>query len=206
MATPWPPAAHAVTRASFLSSNLRRSVAVLMRRVPVAPKGCPSDRDPPRVFMMSTFISPTLSIPTFSLHQASELSAAMLESTCPAKASWNSMMSISVILRLLRLRRAAVECAGPSSSCCLGSQPAKQKSFRSERYLMPRDLAYSSEVMREAEAPSVRKEEEAAVTVPWGLMKAGLSAPSFSTDVGRMPLSTVTILPLEPITGMSSPL
>mmetsp|Transcript_22561 Transcript_22561/g.56416 ORF Transcript_22561/g.56416 Transcript_22561/m.56416 type:complete len:243 (-) Transcript_22561:731-1459(-) len=206
MATPWPPAAHAVMRASFLSSNFRRSVAHLRRRVPVAPKGCPSESDPPRVFMISTLISPTLSMPRFSLHHASESSAAMLESTCPAKASWNSMMSMSDILRLLRLRSCAVECAGPSSSCVLGSHPAKTKSLRSERYLMPRDLAYSSEVMIEAEAPSVRKDDEAAVTVPWGFTKAGLRPPSFSTVVGRMPLSTETIFPLVPATGMISPL
>mmetsp|Transcript_31750 Transcript_31750/g.61973 ORF Transcript_31750/g.61973 Transcript_31750/m.61973 type:complete len:368 (+) Transcript_31750:149-1252(+) len=204
MATPCPPAAHAVTSASFLSSNLRRSVAHLIRRVPVAPKGCPKESEPPRVFMISIRISPTRSRPRFSLHHASLLSAAMLDSTCPANASWNSMMSMSVILRLLRLSSAAVEWAGPSSSCVLGSHPAKQKSLRSERYLIPRDLAYSSDVMSDADAPSVRKEEEAAVTVPWGLIKAGLSAPSFSIEVGRMPLSADTVLPLEPMTGISS--
>jgi hypothetical protein len=35
---------------------------------------------------------------------------------------------------------------------------------RGRAHLMPRFLAYSSEVMREAEAPSVRNDEEAAVT------------------------------------------
>mmetsp|Transcript_11955 Transcript_11955/g.8342 ORF Transcript_11955/g.8342 Transcript_11955/m.8342 type:complete len:218 (-) Transcript_11955:297-950(-) len=48
--------------------------------------------------------------------------------------------------------------------------------------------------MREAEPPSVRKDEVAAVTVPWGLMKAGLRAPSFSRVDGRMPLSSITYL------------
>lgn len=38
-----------------------------------------------------------------------------------------------------------------------------------------------------------RKEELAAVTVPWGLMKAGFSLPIFSMEDGRMPLSLETM-------------
>lgn len=38
-----------------------------------------------------------------------------------------------------------------------------------------------------------RKEELAAVTVPYGLTKAGLSLPICSREEGRMPLSLVTV-------------
>mmetsp|Transcript_52345 Transcript_52345/g.106726 ORF Transcript_52345/g.106726 Transcript_52345/m.106726 type:complete len:229 (-) Transcript_52345:296-982(-) len=61
---------------------------------------------------------------------------------------------------------------------------------------MPIDLHFSSLMMTEAVAPSVRKEEEAAVMVPWGLTKAGFSFASCSSDATRTPLSLVTYLSL----------
>eukprot|EP01139_Manchomonas_bermudensis_P010983 Amastigsp_a341718_117.p4 type:complete len:128 gc:universal Amastigsp_a341718_117:934-551(-) len=47
-------------------------------------------------------------------------------------------------------------------------------------------------MMSAAEAPSVRKDDVAAVTVPWGLTNAGLSAASFSRVPTRTPLSFST--------------
>merc|ERR1719319_408512 len=69
----------------------------------------------------------------------------------------------------------------------------------------PSCLHFSSVMMSAAEAPSVRKEELAAVTVPCGLMNAGFSLAIFSAGVMRIPLSTVMkSLPLGVFTGMTS--
>lgn len=55
-------------------------------------------------------------------------------------------------------------------------------------------LSFSQE-RRETETAvaTTRKEEFAAVTVPYGLMKAGLSLAICSSDEGRIPLSLVTV-------------
>ena len=55
--------------------------------------------------------------------------------------------------------------------------------------LYPIASALSSVMIRQADAPSVKKEALAAVTVPCGLMKAGFSFDIFSMDEALMPLS-----------------
>ncbi|GMT17341.1 hypothetical protein PFISCL1PPCAC_8637 [Pristionchus fissidentatus] len=55
-------------------------------------------------------------------------------------------------------------------------------------------------MMRAADAPSVRNEALAAVTVPWGLTKAGLRVDSFSRVETRIPLSALTVTGFFPST------
>lgn len=55
--------------------------------------------------------------------------------------------------------------------------------------------AFSSVMIRQAEAPSVRKDAFAAVTVPCGLMKAGFNFAIFSMEEALIPLSLDTKSP-----------
>ena len=55
--------------------------------------------------------------------------------------------------------------------------------------------ALSSVMIRHADAPSVKKEALAAVTVPCGLMKAGFSFDIFSMVESLIPLSLDTYSP-----------
>ena len=57
----------------------------------------------------------------------------------------------------------------------MGSTATYDHEVNAARGVYPSALAFSSLMMRDADAPSVRKEELAAVCVPCGLMNAGLS-------------------------------
>lgn len=59
--------------------------------------------------------------------------------------------------------------------------------------LSPSLFAFASVVIRHADAPSVRNEALAAVIVPCGLTKAGLSLARASFDETRIPLSLFTV-------------
>ena len=54
-----PPAAQAATRANWPSSFFNLLAAVVTKRTPVAPNGCPSDREPPHELNLSILGAPT---------------------------------------------------------------------------------------------------------------------------------------------------
>src|SRR5690606_27235738 len=96
IAWPWPPAAQAVTNANEPSSTARRCIAVLTRRAPVAPNGCPSDTLPPHGLTLPMSTVPNApGSPSFSRPNASDDSARSTASTWPANASWISITSTS---------------------------------------------------------------------------------------------------------------
>ena len=75
----------------------------------------------------------------------------------------------------------------------MGSTPARAKAWKRARGRRPRAFAFSSLMIRTAEAPSVICEEFAAVTLPSSL-KAGFSLASDSRlESGRMPSSAAKI-------------
>mmetsp|Transcript_11168 Transcript_11168/g.29073 ORF Transcript_11168/g.29073 Transcript_11168/m.29073 type:complete len:206 (+) Transcript_11168:290-907(+) len=193
-AWPIPPSAHAAMRAKRPSSRMRRLAAVVTRRAPVAPNGWPSESEPPCTLNLSIGTAPTLSMPpSRSLANASESSAVRLARTWAAKASWNSITSKSFNESPVFLSSREVANAGPSSRSSNGSCETKMYSRRNALGLRPSDLALASDMTRQAEAPSVRKLELAAVTVPYGFTNAGLSVASFSSvDSPRTPLSAVS--------------
>mmetsp|Transcript_42847 Transcript_42847/g.102944 ORF Transcript_42847/g.102944 Transcript_42847/m.102944 type:complete len:272 (-) Transcript_42847:236-1051(-) len=93
------------------------------------------------------------------------------------------------------LSTAVVAYAGPSRSSSNGSHDGKAYSRRYALGVRPSSLALSSLMMSVHAAPSVKYEAVAAVTVPCGLTKAGLSLAMLSAvESPRMPSSSV--LPL----------
>ena len=76
-------------------------------------------------------------------------------------------------------------------SMITGSAPATANAWKRARGLRPSSLAFSSLMMSTAEAPSVICEELPAVITP-SPFKTGLSPPSASTVVARMPRSSST--------------
>lgn len=63
---------------------------------------------------------------------------------------------------------------------------------------MPVEAEGKPEFPRLAHEHLTRKDELAAVTVPYGLTKAGFSLPICSIEEGRIPLSLVTVsLPVD---------
>ena len=71
-----------------------------------------------------------------------------------------------------------------------GSTPARAKAWKRARGVRPRAAAFSSLMMRTAEAPSVICEELPAVILPPSGLKAGLRPARTSSEVsGRMPSS-----------------
>ena len=67
--------------------------------------------------------------------------------------------------------------------------------------LNPSSNALFSLMINDADAPSVKNDELAAVCVPWGLTKAGLSFDTLSTvESALMPFSS-----MDPLYGTISP-
>mmetsp|Transcript_4236 Transcript_4236/g.17185 ORF Transcript_4236/g.17185 Transcript_4236/m.17185 type:complete len:218 (+) Transcript_4236:353-1006(+) len=189
-----PPSAQAVTRARRLSSRLRRFAAVVTRRAPVAPKGCPSESEPPCVLTLEMSMTPTLASRPgrFSLANASEAMAVKFERTCPAKASCISTTSMSFSSESpFRSSSCDVAYVGPSNNSSNGSTAANVKSTSRALGVKPSSSAFASSMMTHAAAPSVRNDEFAAVCVPSGpLMNAGFSLASCSGVETRMPFSS----------------
>mmetsp|Transcript_15382 Transcript_15382/g.49398 ORF Transcript_15382/g.49398 Transcript_15382/m.49398 type:complete len:217 (-) Transcript_15382:728-1378(-) len=203
-AWPRPPSAHAATRAYVPPSFTRRLAAVVTRRAPVAPKGCPMEREPPFVLSLVMSTEPTLSTPgRFSAKNLSESIATRLESTCPAKASWNSMTSMSLRERFAMRSTFEAPYVGPSRSSSKGSQATKAYASSSAFGERPSSEALPSAMRSVAEAPSVKGDAEAAVTVPCGLTNAGLSVAIFSREESARGPSSRVLPPGPAITSPS---
>lgn len=65
---------------------------------------------------------------------------------------------------------------GPNNNSSHGSHARKDQSRRYAQGVNPNSFAFSSLINKVAAAPSVKKLELAAVWVPYGLTKAGLSS------------------------------
>ena len=118
----------------------------------------------------------------------SALSSFSQARTTEAKASLISKRSMSSIDRPDFSRALAVAGIGPVSMVT-GSTPARAKVWKRARGVRPSSLAFSSLMIRAAEAPSEIWLELPAVILPSGL-KAGFRLASVSAVVsGRMPSS-----------------
>mmetsp|Transcript_7691 Transcript_7691/g.26080 ORF Transcript_7691/g.26080 Transcript_7691/m.26080 type:complete len:235 (+) Transcript_7691:229-933(+) len=174
-------------------SRWRRFAAVVTRRLPVAPKGWPRDRDPPSVLSRSMSTRPTFFPPRFSSAYLSESMAVRLASTWPAKASCSSTTPMSPSPSPAMASTLWLAWVGPRSRLSKGSTATKVQALSLALGVRPRASAFSSDMSSVAAAPSVRNDELAAVWVPCGLMNAGLSlARPSAVESGLMPFSCVT--------------
>src|SRR5439155_9463507 len=155
MAKPMPPCAQIESRPNCTSRRAISFASVVTMRPPVAPKGCPIAIEPPITLMMSSLISQPFSWKPFRF-----------ESTWAAKASWISTRPRSFHWIPARSSVLGTAKIGAWSSCHPGSTAATAYDRMKVRGSYPSARAASSLISRTAEAPSVRGEEFAAVTLP----------------------------------------
>ena len=152
---PIPPPIHIEARAFFPPSLVNMLAALQAILAPEAPNGCPMDKAPPSMLIISGF-------------NPSSLIHAIL---CEEKASFNSKTSISSDSQPALSSASLVEETGPKPISS-GGQPVVAAETILAIGCNSFFLAKSSLQTREKTAPSVSGEEVAAVTVPPS-MKAG---------------------------------
>ncbi len=164
---PRPPAAHPVTIANRPSSRISRFAAVVTSLAPVAPKGCPRESDPPRVLSFSSGHLADLFRPAQLLdgefvrgqafHVCQDLPREGLvgfEHVDVGKLQAGAGEELRH-----RVRR-------PQQQLLFGVLPGIGVIPYERLGTYPSARAASSEAISTAAAPSVRKEELPAVTVP----------------------------------------
>src|SRR5205814_463380 len=130
-AAPSPPAAQIDTSpVAALRAAISRS-AWCTRRAPVAPKGCPSEMEPPFGLILFSGGSPMDSAPPrCSCANFFEPHACRLERTCAENASWISHRSTSATVIPARRSTLGTENAGACKSCQAGSTAAYAYSLK----------------------------------------------------------------------------
>src|SRR5262249_50949641 len=171
---PSPPPQHIVTSASLLSPRASWWRAVVTRRAPVAPTGCPMAMAPPLGFTRSM----------------SGLSSRSHASTTEANASLISIVSMSDIAKPVRSNSRRVASIGPVS-ISTGSTPTRHSSTKRARGRRLSSLAFAAVISSTAAAPSVICDDDPAVCTR-SARATGLSAASASRDVSRRPSSRST--------------
>src|SRR5438067_240575 len=155
MANPIPPCAHTEMRPNWTSRRRISFESVVTRRPPVAPNGCPIAIAPPMTLMMSSLMSHPFAAKPWRF-----------ESTCEAKASCISMRPRSFHCMPARSSALGTAQTGACNNCQPGSTAATAYERMNVIGSYPRARAASALIKSTAEAPSVRGEAFAAVTLP----------------------------------------
>src|SRR6201996_9077744 len=115
MAPPCPPPMHSVAIPRLVPSRFIALTRCSTMRLPLQPTGWPRLIAPPSTLSLARSISPAApSRPRISRQNFSSFHAARQPSTCVAKASFNSQVSTSCSVRLLRFKSSVADSTGPS--------------------------------------------------------------------------------------------
>jgi hypothetical protein len=115
IAPPCPPPMHSVAMPRRVPSRFIALTRCSTMRLPLVPTGWPNEIAPPSTLSFDRSISPAApSRPNTSLQNFSSFQAARQPSTCVAKASFNSQVSTSCKVRLLRFSSGVADITGPS--------------------------------------------------------------------------------------------
>src|SRR5665213_1102565 len=190
MAPPCPPPMHSVAMPRLVPSRFIALTRCSTMRLPLQPTGWPRLIAPPSTFSFAGSISPaTPSRPRISRQNFSSFQAARQPSTWVANASFNSQVSMSCSVMLLRLRISVADNTGPRPMI-EGSSADHWLSMIAAFGVRPCLTTASSEARMTHEAPSVICEELPAVTWPQGRSNTGFSLARFSgEESGRTPSS-----------------
>ena len=181
---------HRVARPYFTLRFFISFIRVMMIREPEEPTGWPRAMAPPLTLMMSIL--------------SSQCSCLMQPSAWAAKASLSSIRPMSSMVRPAFFRALGTAWTGPRP-ITRGSTPAVPMPMILATGFRPSSLALLSLISSRAEAPSLRPEEEPAVTVPVSsevpntrpsasflMLKQGFSLAIFSSLVVRLGNSSVS--------------
>src|SRR4029079_15926679 len=190
IAPPCPPPMHSVAMPRRVPNRFMALTRCSTIRLPLQPTGWPRLIAPPSTFILVWSICPaTPSRPRTSLQNFSSFQAARHPSTCVAKASFSSQVSMSPSERLLRFKSSVADSTGPRPMM-EGSSADHWLSRMTAFGVSPCLATASSEARITQEAPSVICEELPAVTWPHGRSNTGLSFASVSgVESGRTPSS-----------------
>src|SRR6185437_16185336 len=190
IAPPCPPPMHSVAMPRRVPSRFIVLIRCSTMRLPEVPTGWPRLIAPPSTLSFDRSIWPAApSRPSTSLQNFSSFHAARQPSTCVAKASFNSQVSMSCKVRSLRFRSAVADITGPNPMMD-GSSAAHWLSRITAFGCKPCLATASSEARITHDAPSVICEEFPAVTCPHGRSKTGRNFASVScVESGRTPSS-----------------
>ena len=155
---PWPTPMHIVQSAYLPPVRSNWYIAVVIRRAPLAPRGCPRAIAPPLGF---TWLASSATPSSRSTARA-----------CEAKASFSSMTSIWPTARFVFAKTLREAGAGPMP-IMRGATPAAAAATTRALGANPWRLTAASEASSRAQAPSFTPEAFPAVTVPPGFTMPG---------------------------------
>src|SRR3954466_11970675 len=190
IAPPCPPPIHSVAMPRRVPNRFMALTRCSTIRLPLQPTGWPRLIAPPSTFSLFWSSSPAApSRPKISLQNFSSFQAARQPSTCVANASFNSQVSISPSVRLLRFSSSVADNTGPKPMI-EGSSADHWLSRMAAFGVRPCLATALSDARITQEAPSVICEELPAVTLPQGRSNTGFSFANVSAvESGRTPSS-----------------